>query len=499
MDFADKIQELANRIPRQLDYCLTEEATKTALVMPFIAALGYDVFNPREVVPEFTADFGVKKGEKVDYAVFRDGHPIMLYECKWSGADLAKVHASQLYRYFSVLPEVRFGVLTNGIEYRFFSDLDDKNVMDKAPFFIFNILDFQERSVGELKKFTKSTFDIDGILESASELKYTAALLAILQQEFDQPSEDFVTYLVRRVYPGRLTQAVKDQFSETVRRALRRFLNEKVDERLKSALEKTDFAEAESIVPPATEATTQVEELDESVVRADREKGIYTTEDEIEAFFAVKGILRTMIDPKRVHMRDTKSYCNILLDNSNRKPICRLHFNREQKYIGLIDSAKKEERVPIGDIDDIYQYADRLRATVKVYEAPYNAPKTGPTTDQKGTIQKGATSYTGSSLVAVHFRDARYPVPSWRDGMMLLLGILVKERPELFQKVAPKMVGTKRPYLTRDKSLLRAATPVGGTEFYVETNLSSQMIANLCHNLVREMGYDPNDLAFETA
>ncbi len=145
MDFIDKIRELAARVPKQLDYCTTEEATKNALVMPFINALGYNVFNPREVIPEFTADFGTKKGEKVDYAVCQDSQPVMLFECKSSGTDLNKVHASQLYRYFSVVPQARFGVLTNGVEYRFFSDLESPNRMDDKPFFTFNILDFQTR------------------------------------------------------------------------------------------------------------------------------------------------------------------------------------------------------------------------------------------------------------------------------------------------------------------------------------------------------------------
>lgn len=94
--------------------------------MPFISALGYDVFNPTEVIPEFTADIGIKKGEKVDYAVKKDDQVILLFECKWCGADLSKDHASQLHRYFSVT-EARFSILTNGIEYRFYSDIDEPN------------------------------------------------------------------------------------------------------------------------------------------------------------------------------------------------------------------------------------------------------------------------------------------------------------------------------------------------------------------------------------
>ena len=101
MDFIDRLRDLAVLLPKQLEYWLTEEATKTALVMPFINALGYNVFDPREVVPEFVADIGIKKGGEIDYAVFLNGAPVMFFECKWSGADLNQVAASQLYRYFA--------------------------------------------------------------------------------------------------------------------------------------------------------------------------------------------------------------------------------------------------------------------------------------------------------------------------------------------------------------------------------------------------------------
>src|SRR5689334_11303987 len=111
MDFAERIGELAALVVKQAGDIQTEEATKNAMIMPLIAALGYNVFNPREVTPELHADVGVKKGEKVDYAIIVGGKPAILFECKWHGADLSKEHASQLYRYFSVT-DARFGVLT---------------------------------------------------------------------------------------------------------------------------------------------------------------------------------------------------------------------------------------------------------------------------------------------------------------------------------------------------------------------------------------------------
>ncbi len=360
MDFIDRIKDLASRVPKQLDYCQTEEATKNALIMPFINALGYDVFNPTEVVPEFTADVGTKKGEKVDYAIVKNDSPIILFECKWSGADLNKEHASQLHRYFTAVAEVRFGVLTNGVVYRFYSDLDAPNRMDDKPFFEFNILDFQDRAITELKKFTKTTFDLDEILTTASELKYTAAMKKIIAQEFDNPSEDFVRFFATQVYSGRMTQSVREQFAEITGKALRRFLNERINERLQSALQDTE----QGIVIPPPQAEVEQDEPVVEVETETKKRGIVTTEDEIEGFFAVKSILRDVIDIKRVHMRDAKSYCGILLDDNNRKAICRLHFNRSQWYLGVLDENRREQRMSIDEIDDIYNYAEQIIATV---------------------------------------------------------------------------------------------------------------------------------------
>ncbi|MCB0030342.1 MAG: type I restriction enzyme HsdR N-terminal domain-containing protein [Anaerolineales bacterium] len=369
MDFIDRIKQLASRVPAQLEYCKTEEATKNALVMPFINALGYDVFNPIEVMPEFMADVGIKKGEKVDYAIMQGGAPIILFECKWSGATLDIGRASQLLRYFHAVKEVRFGILTNGVEYQFFSDLDTPNRMDDKPFLIFNILDFQERDIQELRRFRKSSFDIEEILSNASELKYTEAIHKLLIQEFDEPTDDFMEFFTRQVYSGRLTQGVKEQFSPVVKRALRRFLNERINARLQTALGTTDETTKETAANPEESAgTVDTEESEDGAVREDRSRGISTTEDEIEGFFAVKSILRSHIDVKRVHMRDTKSYCGILLDDNNRKPICRLRFNRSQYYLGWFDDERNEQTAPIDEIDDIYKYSEQIIATTKRYD-----------------------------------------------------------------------------------------------------------------------------------
>jgi hypothetical protein len=358
MDLIDRLMELSSRVAKITDQCLTEEAAKNALVLPFINALGYNVFDPLEVIPEFTADVGIKKGEKVDYAIMRDGKPILLFECKGSRADLRKEHASQLYRYFSVT-EARFGILTNGVAYMVYSDLDSPNKMDDRPFLEFSILEVDQEIADQLRKFTKDKFNVDDILITASDLKYTKGIQRVLTEEWVNPSEEFVRLFAGRVYQGRLTQTTKEQFTEIVRRAFHQFVNAKLNERLKSALTATPLPSPTTVVTTTPEEVSTDDSLDVPKV--------VTTDEELEAFYVVKAIVREVISAERIFMRDTQSYCGVLIDDNNRKPLCRLFFNTAQRYIGLIDAEKNVSRHAITGLNDIYSFADQLKATAKLY------------------------------------------------------------------------------------------------------------------------------------
>ena len=361
MDLIDRVREVSSRAQLRLDKIETEEATKTALVMPFIShVLGYNVFDPAEVVPEFTADVGTKKGEKVDYAIFQDDTPVILFECKKFGAELDRDHASQLYRYFSVT-QVRFGVLTDGMSYQFFSDLEEPNKMDGRPFFEFSLLDFNEAEVEELRRFSKTSFDLDQILSTAKDLKYTREIKRLLANEWADPSEDLARYFASQIYDGVKTKAVVDQFLRITKKALHQFLADRVNDRLKSALQ--GGAEQD-------EAPEEIQEDSQQIPEEKGRSGVVTTEEEWQGYFVVKAILGQDISSDRVAIRDTKSYCGVLLDDTNRKPICRLYFNIDQKQLGLFDEDKSIERVPIESVDTIFEYADRLRETVQRYDTP---------------------------------------------------------------------------------------------------------------------------------
>jgi len=362
MDLIDQLKALSSKVAKQIDLIQTEEATKNAFVMPFITALGYNVFDPTEVVPELTADVGTKKGEKVDYAILREGKPIMLFECKHCKAELNEDNMSQLYRYFNVT-EARFAILTNGIIYRFYTDLDESNKMDAKSFLEFNILDdIKESLVEDLKKFTKGFFKLDETLIAATELKYTKEIKRIIAEQLDNPTEEFVKLFASKVYAGKLTALVKQQFTDLIKKALQQFINDRINKRLKLA------EEAQSIMSQPTNPSQPSEENKE-ILNSDGKSKIVTTEEEIEGYHIIKSILRQTIGAERVTMRDTINYCGILLDDNRRKPICRLYFNTpDKKALGLFDNPeKKDDKISIIKLDDIYQYADRLIATVKCY------------------------------------------------------------------------------------------------------------------------------------
>lgn len=362
MEFEERLAALATKVRNQRDAIQTEEATKNAFIMPFISTiLGYDIFNPLEVVPEFTADVGVKRGEKVDYAIMREGEVQLLIECKPTTGSLKVEHASQLYRYFSVT-NAQIAILTNGEIYNFYTDLDAPNRMDDRPFMVLDLSDIDESILPELRKLTKEDFDLNSIYSAAEELKYVGALKREITSQFKEPDSDFVRLFTSRVYDGRFTQETRVLFTELVGKACKQFLNEEANDRLKSALG-TSYASAK--ISDNADAPTSQPVAEEDL---DRDTTIETTLEELEGYQIVKAIACSEVKPERVAQRDSKSYFAVLLDDNNRKPIARLHFNgKSKKYIGLFDENKSETRHELEGLDSIYEHAEAIRATVNRY------------------------------------------------------------------------------------------------------------------------------------
>ncbi len=353
MDFKDQIKALAERILKFKDQVHTEEATKNAFIMPFITELGYDVFNPSEVTPELVADIGIKQGEKIDYAILKDGKPIILIECKWHGAPLNVNNASQLFRYFHTT-KAKFSILTNGIEYRFYTDLVEANKMDEKPFFVFNFSDIRDNQIDELKKFHKAYYDFENIVNTASELKYTNEIKSIFHSEINMPSSEFVRHFAKQVHPGVVTAKVLEQFTVFTKKSIGQYINDLITDRLRSAL--------------TIETESQTSKESEGLVATDDSSKIETTQVELEVFYIIRAILRSTVQVNRIAYRDAQSYFAILLDDNRLKLICRLYLNGKKMQIGIFDETKKEIKTELSSIDDIYKYSDQLIKIVSDFD-----------------------------------------------------------------------------------------------------------------------------------
>ena len=348
MGFSEDLKQLAERVSSLKESISTEEATKMSMILPFFQLLGYDVFNPSEFCPEYTTDVGVKKGEKVDYAILINGNPEILIECKWCGESLTR-HGSQLFRYFGTSP-AKFGILTNGLIYQFFTDLDETNKMDLTPFLEIQVENLKDAQINELKKFSKEIFDKENIFSTASELKYSSLIKNLLSKDLDEPSDEFVRYILSNIYDGQKNQKVLDKFKPIVKKSFTGFINDIVNQKISSAL-----------TPETDEQPIDVSVPDESKSK------IVTTPEELEAYYIVRGILAGTIPVEDVVHRDTESYFGILYRNNNRKPLCRLNLGTRNKQLLIPDENKNFERIYIDSLNDIYSYKDKLIEVAKRY------------------------------------------------------------------------------------------------------------------------------------
>ena len=345
--FDEQLKLLAEKIEATKEQIATEEGTKNSFIMPLLQILGYDVFNNSEVVPEFIADVGMRKNEKVDYAIYKNGKPVVLIECKKWKEKLDK-HGTQLTRYFT-FSVAKFGILTNGIKFWFYTDLDKTNIMDNFPFFQFDITDHTEAEAEFVQLFSKELYDQKKILDLAAEFVYSREIRVLLYSELKNPTKDFIKYIAEKTYlekqRGRVTDRVMTYYTELIRKNIPSLLDELICERL---------------IPK----TKQTEEDN----NAFEDNKIVTTEEELEAYFIVKAICRQKVDASRIVFRDAQTYFAIILDNNRLKTICRVYLNSSKKYLGVFDANRVEIKYEIQSVDDIFKYAENLFAVLNMYE-----------------------------------------------------------------------------------------------------------------------------------
>ncbi len=213
MSLFNALSEIAKNIKSHRDAMGISEATTTQVsILPFIDALGYDTKNPIEV----RFQHPILNWDAVDYAIVREGEPIVVLEAKKASENLSKKYWKQLFEYFNA-EDVRFGILTNGIEYRFYTDLKKRNVMDEQPFLTIDMSNLDERLVAELDSFTKVNFNPQHILDGAQKRR----IARLLAREIDKPSDDFVKHFAKQVHSGRLTGEDVQRYRQLVREAWR--------------------------------------------------------------------------------------------------------------------------------------------------------------------------------------------------------------------------------------------------------------------------------------
>lgn len=364
MKLKQDIENLTKKIETYKERVQNEEMTKTAFIMPFFDILGYDTRNPFEFVPEFTADVAGAKGEKIDYAIFVNENLEMLVEAK-SWEEKLDNHEKQLNRYFNVA-DAKIGILTNGLHYKFFTDLEEPNKMDSKPFLEFNLLDMKERHITELRKFKKDKFNQESILNAAEELKYLSLVRNVLKEELETPSDELVSVLINNIYEGVKTAKVKEKFQPIIKKALSEHFNEMVKEKLENAFEVKleDNKEVKGVQEIVSEVV-EAEEIEESAIE--------TTQEELDGLNIVKAILFETVDVKNIEFKDTVRYFNILFEGNVRKWVCRFYFNSSKKYISFpvfddgVKTTKEEKFQLEGGIHEIYKYRNKIINTLKSY------------------------------------------------------------------------------------------------------------------------------------
>lgn len=348
--FCDKLYEFQQTILSLEKHCDNEESTKQGMILPFLQLLGYDIKNPGEVKPEFFSELGSYKGNRVDYAIIINGHPAILIECKSASKSLKNLDkaTSQLFHYYAA-STAKFGILTNGLEYRFYADLQEINKMDTVPFLTFNFKSINESIVPALMKFQKGELDPVSIIPLAEELKRIQQVRGILSSELKHPSDDFIRFILGSTYEGEAVYAPKksqsaiDRNRTAIQKGFNAFINDLLAERMRNVVS------------------------GQNDVSGDTDSRIITTNEEIRSVFIIQGILAGIVPIEKITYRDHETYFSINFEDNNRKPICRLNLDSQNKSLMLPDENKNFTRYYIESLNDLFRYKDRFIEIVKRY------------------------------------------------------------------------------------------------------------------------------------
>lgn len=443
MDFIDKIHDLQAHAREQIkliemDNAPKEEDTKTALIQPFINdVLGYNTANLKEVKTEFNIDGG---SLKIDYAILKDGIPIILIECKKCVDVLDKKHIIQLKTYYPNIKgaKSKFGILTNGIIYKFYTDTQNKNILDDDPFFEFDLLNMSCSAITELERFTKSS-DIDSARIRADELKKQKDIKGIIEKLFEsssEDSEDFAYFIAKKAQVPFVSDKVIKEYAKLTKDAIDEYISERIRKKWEHAM--------------------------------DHDSKNETTKEELEAYYIIKTLLNDVVEPDEIFAKDSENSIGILYNSGeSQKILCRLYLNDGTKYIGLIDEIGNEMKTSINSIDDIYKYSDQIISRIKPL-------------DKKLFIFEGQT----------------YEVELWKDMLPKVCEIVLARHKGEFEKVLT-LKGRKYNYFSRNPEEFKYGEKIEGTDIYVNNNCGPWDLINRSRKVIALFGYSKDKIQLE--
>lgn len=322
MVFSDDIAKVAEKVRKQVDLVVGEQATKMGLIAPFFSALGYDVFDPTEVIPEYVASFATKKAgqfEKVDYAIAINGTIAMIVEAK-ARDKKPEAHDGQLSKYFNGLLATKVAIITNGIEYRFFTDLNHANVMDVEPFFSFNILNYDQKHIENLKLFHRDNFDSTTIKHHAEHMVYLKGMTQVVDSLLRSPSDEFIRFLITQLntlapsyaVEGQINKKVIEKFRLIVKKAIQGSLVDLMTQSISREMGQPGDLPAEQPVVSTGEDQSEPEQEQEEDAKVE------TTAEELEVFEKVKFIAARSARSKiEVKYKDVMAYFGLNVGKTN--------------------------------------------------------------------------------------------------------------------------------------------------------------------------------------
>ncbi|WP_153117393.1 type I restriction endonuclease [Rhodocyclus tenuis] len=332
MEFAERMKSHIAHVRNVSEHCDSEETTKQALILPVLDALGFSPFDPLKVRAEFAADFpGVKFNERVDYSLFCNGVPVMFIEAKSVKENLTN-HAPQLSRYFNSVPEVTIAAITNGREWRFFTDLVAKNVMDKEPFLVVDFSRISNGDIEQLARFRHDQFQPDALRTLAEESVYLAAFKDVIKKSVLDCSDDFVRFVANH---SSIQRTLTVRFVEAITPIVKQAVAQSMSERVAHSF-------AEPVTPaapdqPAAASSVEVSATDDYV--DPHNPRIVTTEAERRIFAIVSDIVG---DAAELVGKDTETYYSVLYQGKVNRWLLR--------YFGARKNPGVQFCVPLTDV-----------------------------------------------------------------------------------------------------------------------------------------------------